>query len=93
MFEIAAGFSVVLSTAHETVFSGPADAVELRTTDGVIAITNQSESYLNLTEVTHLTVRSGAESRSYLLRNAAAGLQSGRLSVLAEKIERVPSAA
>lgn len=79
---------VELSTPHGNVFSVQAEGVELRTTDGVIAINPQDESYLNLTQMTQLTLRFGTEFVTYRLKNAAASLRTGRLTVLAEEIER-----
>jgi len=67
-----------------------ADGSDLeRTTDGVIAINPQDESYLNLTETTQITLRVGAEFLTFALVNAAASLREGRLTVLAEKIRQV----
>ncbi len=77
---------VELSTPRGPVFSGRVGAVELLTTDGVIAITPRYESYLNLTHVTEITIRVGSKFSRFTLTNAAGSLRSGRLSVLAEKI-------
>lgn len=77
---------VELSTAQGTVFSGRADAVELLTTDGTIAITPHDESYLNLTHATEINIRVGTKFSRFALTNAAASLREGRLSVLAEEI-------
>ena len=78
---------VELSTAKGTVFSAQADGVELRTTDGVIAITPREESYLNLTHTTEITLRVGTEFHTFALENAAACLRDGCLTVIAESIE------
>ncbi len=80
---------VELNTPEGSVFSGHADGVELRTTDGVIAIQPDEESYLNLTETTQIMLRVGAEFITFVLENAAANLREGRLTVLAERIRRV----
>ena len=77
---------VELSTPKGSVFSGQAGGVELRTTDGVIAINPQEESYLNLTQTTQITLRVGTEFVSFVLKNAAASLRDGQLTVLAEDI-------
>ena len=90
MFRNLKTVSVELSTPKGSVFSGHAGAVELRTTDGVIAINPQEESYLNLTETTQITLRVGAEFLSFVLKNAAASLRDGRLTVLAEDIRPRP---
>lgn len=66
--------------------------MELRTTDGVIAINPQDESYLNLTQTTQITLRVGTEFVSFVLKNAAASLRDGRLTVLAEEVEPMPAA-
>ena len=84
---------VELNTPGGSVFSGHADGVELRTTDGVIAIRPGEESYLNLTEATRITLRVGAGFQSFALKNAAASLREGRLTVVAEEIQAVPAAA
>ena len=78
---------VELSTAKGTVFSAQADGVELRTTDGVIAINPLEESYLNLTHTTEITLRIGTEFHIFQLENAAASLRDGCLTVVAESIE------
>jgi len=93
MFRQLKEVMVELTTAKGSVFSGQADGVELRTTDGVIAITPQDESYLNLTETTQITLRVGTEFLTFALVNAAASLREGRLTVLAEKIRQVEPAA
>ena len=77
---------VELSTPHGSVFSGHAGGVELRTTDGVIAITPREESYLNLTRTTEITLLIGQEFMRFILKNAAASLREGQLTVLAEEI-------
>ncbi len=83
---------VELNTPQGSVFSGQAGGVELRTTDGVIAINPQEESYLNLTETTQITLRVGAEFLSFVLKNAAASLRDGQLTVLAEEVQPMPAA-
>ena len=92
MFRNLKNVMVELSTPKGSVFSGEAGGVEMRTTDGVIAINPQDESYLNLTETTHITLRVGAEFLSFVLKNAAASLRDGRLTVLAEEIQPMPAA-
>ena len=92
MFRNLKTVSVELSTPKGSVFSGHAGAVELRTTDGVIAINPQEESYLNLTETTQITLRVGTEFLSFVLKNAAASLRDGRLTVLAKEVRPMPGA-
>lgn len=84
---------VELNTPQGGVFSGRAASVELRTTDGVIAINPQEETYLHLTETTEITLRVGTEFLSFSLTNAAASLREGRLTVLAEAVEPTTAAA
>ncbi len=86
MFRKLKTFMVELNTPKGSVFSGQAGSVELRTTNGVIAINAREESYLNLTQTTQITVRVGTEFLSFVLKNAAASLRDGRLTVLAEEI-------
>jgi len=83
---------VELTTPKGSVFSGQAGGVEMRTTDGAIAINPQDESYLNLTEPTQITLRVGAEFLTFALENAAASLREGRLTVLVETIRQVEPA-
>ena len=78
---------VELSTAKGTAFSAQADGVELRTTDGVIAINPQEETYLQHTHTTEITLRIGTEFHIFQLENAAASLRDGCLMVIAESIE------
>jgi len=92
MFRKLKSIMVELNTAKGSVFSGQADWVELRTTDGVIAINPQEVSYLHLTQTTHITLRIGPVFRTFDLENAAVGLRQGRLTVLAEKIREVEPA-
>jgi F0F1-type ATP synthase epsilon subunit len=83
---------VELNTPRGSVFSGPADGVELRTTDGAIAINPRGESYLNLTHAAEITLRVGPGFIRFALKNAAASLRQGRLSVLAEEVQEVKAA-
>lgn len=83
---------VELNTSRGSVFSGPADGVEMRTTDGVIAINPREESYLNLTQTTQIALRLGAEFHTFELENAAASLRDGHLTILAEKIREIERA-
>ena len=92
MFRNLKNVMVELRTPKGSVFCGEAGGVEMRTTDGVIAINPQDESYLNLTETTQITLRVGAEFLSFVLKNAAASLRDGRLTVLAEEIQPMPAA-
>jgi len=93
MFRKLKSVVVEMNTPKGSVFSGPADGVELRTTDGAIAINPQDESYLNLTQTTQITLRVGTEFLTYVLKNAAASLREGRLTVLAETIRQMEPAA
>ena len=93
MFRKLKNVMVELNTPRGTVFAGRASGVELRTTDGVIAINPREESYLNLTQTTEITLRCGAEFQSFVLRNATAGLRDGKLTVLAETIRPAETAA
>ena len=83
--------NVELNTPKGSVFSGKAGLVELRTTDGVIAISPQEESYFNLTQTTQITLRVGTEFLGFVLRNAAASLRNGLLTVIAEDIQPMPA--
>ena len=93
MFRKLKSVMVEMNTPKGSVFSGPADGVELRTTDGAIAINPQDESYLNLTQTTQITLRVGTEFLTFVLKNAAASLREGRLTVLAETIRQMEPAA
>ena len=64
----------------------------MRTTDGAIAINPRKESYLNLTHTTEITLRICTEFIRFVLKNAAAILPSGRLTVLAEEIHEAHAA-
>jgi len=92
MFRERKDVAVELNTPKGGIFFGRAASVELRTTDGVIAIIPQEESYLNLTQTTEITLRVGTEFLSFVLKNAAASLRDGRLTVLAEEIEPMSAA-
>lgn len=87
MFRKLKNLMVELSTPKGSVFSGQAGSVELSTTDGRIAINPQEESYLSLTQATEITLRVGTKFLTFVLKNAAASLRDGRLTVLAEEIE------
>ncbi len=86
MFHKLKTVMVELSTPQGSVFSGHAGGVEMRTADGAITITPREESYLNLTRTTEITLRVGTEFLRFVLKNAAASLREGRLTVLAEEI-------
>ena len=92
MFPNSKTVMVELTTAKGIAFSAEADGVELRTTDGVIAINPLEESYLHLTHTTHITLRVATEFRTFELENAAASLRDGRLTVIAEEIHEIESA-
>jgi F0F1-type ATP synthase epsilon subunit len=92
MFPERKDVMVELNTPRGGIFSGQAASVELRTTNGVIVINPQEESYLNVTQTTEITLRVGTEFLSFVLKNAAASLRDGRLIVLAEEIESMPAA-
>ena len=84
--------TVELNTPTGSVFSGHVDGVELRTTDGVIAIQpGEEKSYMNLTQTTQITVRVGAEFHAFDLKNAAASLQGDRLTLVAEEVQPLPT--
>ncbi len=91
MFRKLKNVMVELSTPKGSVFSGLAGGVELLTTDGVIAINPREESYLNLTQTTQLTLRVGTEFLGFSLKNAAASLRDGCLTVLAEEVRPMPA--
>ena len=80
---------VELSTPQGSVFSGNAGDVVMRTSEGAITIAPRDENYLNLTRTTEITLRVGTEFIRFLLKNAAASLRDGRLTVLAEEIHGV----
>lgn len=83
---------VDLNTPGGTVFSGHADGVELRTTDGVIAIhSGEEKSYINLTQTTEITLRVGGDFHTFALKNAAASLRDGRLTLVAEEVQPLPA--
>jgi F0F1-type ATP synthase epsilon subunit len=86
MFRKLKTVMVELSTPQGSVFSGHAGGVDMRATDGAITITPREESYLNLTRTTEITLRVGTEFIRFVLKNAAASLREGRLTVLAEEI-------
>ena len=86
--------TVELSTPSGRVFSATASSIEMRTVEGLIAITPLEKSYLSMMHTTEITVRIGDEFRAFVLENATASLAKGRLTVLAEEIravEAVPS--
>lgn len=93
MFRKLKSVRVELHTPQGSVFSGQAGGVELRTTDSVIAINPREASYLNLTQTTQIMLRVGPALLSFVLKNAAASLRDGRLSVLAEEVRPMPAAA
>lgn len=83
---------VELTTPRGRVFSGVASSIELRTVEGVIAITPWEKSYLSLVHTTEITVRIGNEFHTFIMENATASLSEGRLTVLAEEIRPAATA-
>jgi len=83
---------VELTTPRGRVFSGVASSIELRTAEGLIAITPFEKSYLSMLHTTEITLRIGNEFRAFLLENATAGLVEGRFTVLAEEIRPAQAA-
>ena len=79
--------TVNLTTHRGVVFTGVSSCIELRTTDGVIAITPGEDSYLSMIHSTEITLRIGNAFKTFTLKNAAASLRSGHLTVLAEEIQ------
>lgn len=61
-------------------------SIEMRTVEGLIAITPWEKSYLSMMHTTEITVRTGDEFRAFVLESATASLAKGRLTVLAEEI-------
>lgn len=84
---------VELSTHRGRVFSGIASSIELRTVEGLIAITPWEKSYLSLIHTTEITVRIGNEFHAFIMENATASLSEGLLTVLAEEIRPAVAAA
>ncbi len=85
--------TVELTTSSGAVFTGVSSSIELRTTDGVITITPLEETYLNMVNTTEITLQIGMVSKVFSLKNAAASLRSGHLTVLAEEIHEVKTEA
>jgi F0F1-type ATP synthase epsilon subunit len=92
MFRKVKTVMVELSTPRGSIFSGSAGGVELRITDGSITINPRDEGYLNVTHITELTLRVGTEFVHYVLKNGAASFRKGRLTVLAEEIQKAHEA-
>lgn len=92
MFRNLKNVMVELNTPKGSMFSGYASSVELQTTDGVIAINPHEVSYLNLTQMTRITLRFGAEFTTFILKNAAGSLQDGQLTIIAEEAQHEPEA-
>ncbi len=78
--------TVELATHRGVVFTGISSSIELRTTDGTIAITPHQGSYLSMIHPSEMTLRIGGEFKTFALQNATAGLRDGKLTVLAESI-------
>lgn len=78
--------AVELNAPQGAVFSGTASSIELRTTGGVIAITPDEDSYLSMIHTTEITLRVDKEFKTFTMRNGAASLRSGVLTILAEEI-------
>lgn len=78
--------TVELTTPRGSVFSGTSSSVELRTTDGIIAITPSEDSYLSMIHSSEITLRNGHKFKTFTLMNATASLRTGHLTVLAEEI-------
>ena len=79
--------TVELTTPRGPVFTGTSSTIELRTTDGAIAITPREDCYLSMVHSTEITLRIGDEFKTFKLKNATASLRSGHLTVLAEEIQ------
>jgi F0F1-type ATP synthase epsilon subunit len=92
MFRVVKNVVVELNTANGCVFSVQAAAVELRASEATIAINPDSESYFNMSEASQISMRVGTEFLSFALKNAAAKLQDGRLTIMAEEAVRVAEA-
>lgn len=90
MLPIPKVISVDLCTAKGSAFSCLAEGVEIRTVD-VLSINPQTQTYLTLSQSTQITALVEHKFLTFELCNAAASLQEGRLTVIAEKIRQVPS--
>src|SRR6266508_3778480 len=83
---------VELTTPRGRVFSGVVSSIEMRTGEGLIAITPLEKSYVSMIHTTEITVRIGHEFRTFVMKNASAGLAEDSLTVLAEEIQPVSAA-
>lgn len=90
MFRNLQSIKVELTTAKGFAFIGYTDGVELQAINGVLAINPRSVSYMNILHISRITLRVGAEFTTYALENAAGGLQQGRLTIIAEDIQKMP---
>ena len=75
---------VELQTPHGVLLEGATEGVEMRTNDGIIEIRPGQDSQISLVSTTEITLRMDGKVLRYALKNAAAGLRDGRLTILAE---------
>ena len=79
---------VELNTPRRGFFKGYAKTVELRADTGVIAMKAGEANYLSLTGTTEITLCVDRTILCFVVKNATASQQDGRLIMLAESIHQ-----
>jgi hypothetical protein len=78
--------AVELSTAEGCVFRGMVSAVHVRMIEGEVEISSPRQTFLNLSRMTELDLRSGCHLELFRVENALASFRDGKLAVLATAI-------
>lgn len=79
--------TVELSTPMGPVFLGETSSAELRTGDGAVLVLPPGEAFISMIANSIITLRQGADFKSFHLTNATAGICGNRLTILAEVVE------
>ena len=84
--------SVEIGTPAGILFRGRANAIEFRTSEGLISINTFQETYLSMLATARLTLRQGDHDFFFELKNASAGWRNGTLTIIAEEAVALPEA-
>lgn len=85
------GAFVELRTAQQKVFCGPVEAVKFSPVNAVIDIQPGNLSYFGQVVFGELAMRVGKRFHFFAVIRAAASMRKQHLTIIAERIERLPS--
>ena len=82
------GVVVQLATPRGSIFRGRVSAAEFAPASGVVQLQAEGVTYFSLVQTAEVALRIGKRMRYFLAVNASVGIEDGRLTVVAEVIQR-----